>query len=88
MRRLLHALPALLLTAALPSSGWADMTAEDREAAAAAGLDLGQVSLQELVAAYGFDAHETSENGPEWPDAYPAHAHSAPSVPNTEETRS
>jgi protein-disulfide isomerase len=31
MRRLLHALPALLLTAALPSSGWADMTAEDRE---------------------------------------------------------
>ncbi|MGI8392256.1 ATP-binding cassette domain-containing protein [Leucobacter sp. Z1108] len=64
------------------------VTAEDREAAAAAGLDLGQVSLQELVAAYGFDAHETSENGPEWPDAYPAHAHSAPSVPNTEETRS
>lgn len=31
MRRLLQALPALLLTAALPSSGWADMTAEERE---------------------------------------------------------
>lgn len=31
MRRLLQILPALLLTAALPGSGWADMTAEERE---------------------------------------------------------
>lgn len=31
MRLLMKALPALLLTAALPSSGWADMTAEERE---------------------------------------------------------
>lgn len=31
MRRLLQALPALLLTATLPGSGWADMTAEERE---------------------------------------------------------
>lgn len=31
MRKLLQVLPALLLTAALPGSGWADMTAEERE---------------------------------------------------------
>lgn len=31
MRRLLGVLPVLLLTAALPSSGWAEMTAEERE---------------------------------------------------------
>ena len=38
-------------------------TAEDRAAAAAADLDLGHVSLQELVAAYGFDGRSELGGG-------------------------
>ncbi|MBK0417539.1 ABC transporter ATP-binding protein [Leucobacter sp. CSA1] len=41
------------------------VTAEDRGAAAASDLELGSVTLQELVAAYGFDGADTPTHRPE-----------------------
>ncbi|MBC9927121.1 MULTISPECIES: ATP-binding cassette domain-containing protein [unclassified Leucobacter] len=40
------------------------LTAQDRVAAESAGLEIGQVTLQELVAAYGFDGSDTPSSAP------------------------
>lgn len=57
------------------------VTPEDRAAAAAADLELAAVSLQELVAAYGFDGADTPTHRPETVGTDDSDASDGPAVP-------